>query len=116
MKHRKLLTTLTTLLCFSMLVTAFSALTADAAAGDASVQNGTGKSVAIEVGNAYSYRAHVNGSFDAFTFTIPTFKTTASECTLSLYKWEGDYESTIAKEPLVAQRFTELKDGAANRV
>ena len=98
MKHRKLLTTLTTLLCFSMLVTAFSALTADAAAGDASVQNGTGKSVAIEVGNAYSYRAHVNGSFDAFTFTIPSAFDKASWLVLMTPKV---IEGTLANALLV---------------
>ena len=116
MKNAPLCKILTFLLGVCMLSTAFSTLTANAAAGDVSVQNGTGTTVAVEVSQTYSYRAHVNGSFDAFTFTIPTFNTTTSECTLSLYKWEGDYTSTLAKTPIVSQRFTALKDGGLNRV
>ncbi len=113
-KHVKKL--LVFLLCFSMLAATLSAFAvyADDLPRSISVQNGTGTRGAVAVGKTYSYRAIVNGSFDGFGFSMPTYNRTDSEATISLYKWEGDYASTIAKAPIASQRFAPLKDNATN--
>ena len=117
MKHCKhIKKTLVWLICLSMLLAAFSSFAAYAAGGSVSIQNGTGNRGAVAVGKAYSYRVKVNGSFDGFAYTMPTYNRTDSEATLSVYKWEGDYASTIAGEPIAKERFAPLKDNATNWV
>ena len=66
MKQKHLCKILIILLGICMLVTPLATLTASAAAGDVSVQNGTGTSAAIEISKSYSYRAIVNGAIDRF--------------------------------------------------
>ena len=119
MKHRKhIRKALVLLLCFCMLATALSAfaVSAEDPPRSISVQNGSGTRGAVAVGGAYSYRAIVNGSFDGFGYCMPTYNRTDSEATISLYKWEGSYKATIAKEPITSQRFAPLKDNATNWV
>ena len=110
--------TLVWLLCLCMLLAAFSTVAAyaDELPRSISVQNGTGNRGAVAVGRTYSYRAIVNGSFDGFGFTMPTYNRTDSEATISLYKWTGDYASTVAGEPIATQRFAPLKDNDTNWV
>ena len=117
MKHCKhIKKTLVWLICLSMLLAVFSALAAYALPQSVSVQNGTGTRGAVAVGRTYSYRAIVNGSFDGFGYCMPTYNKTDSEATISMYKWTGDYASTIASEPIVSERFAPLKDNATNWV
>ncbi|MBQ7378222.1 MAG: hypothetical protein IJW70_00920 [Clostridia bacterium] len=119
MKQKKLITKLLLwLVCLGMLAGTFSML-AMAEGGlprSISVQNGTGTRGAVAVGKTYSYRAIVNGSFDGFGYCIPTYSTSDAECTISMYKWEGTYEETVAKEPIASQRFAPLKDNDTNWV
>ncbi len=117
MKHCKhIKKMLVWLICFSMLAAAFSALTVYAVPQSVGVQNGTGTRGAVAVGKTYSYRAIVNGSFDGFAYCMPTYNTTDAEATISLYKWEGSYIDTVAKEPIATQRFAPLKDNGTNWV
>ena len=119
MKHRKhIRKALVLLLCFCMLATALSAFAVSAAdpPRSISVQNGSGTRGAVAVGGAYSYRAIVNGSFDGFGYCMPTYNKTDSEATISMYKWLGDYATTVASEPIVKERFAPLKDNATNWV
>ncbi len=118
MKHNKHITKLLLwLICLCMLAGTFSLLaTADGVPRSISVQNGTGTRGAIAVGNSYSYRAIVNGAFDGFGYCLPTYNTSDAECTISMYKWEGSFEATVAKEPITSQRFTAMKDNATNWV
>ena len=106
------------LICFSMLATALSVLAvyANGVPRSISVQNGTGTRGAVAVTKTYSYRAILNGSFDGFGYCIPTYSTSDSECTISMYKWEGSYADTVAKDPIVSQKFGPLKDNGTNWV
>ena len=113
-KHIKKMLVL--LICFAMLAAVCSALSVHALPQSVSVQNGSGTRGAVAVSKTYSYRAIVNGSFDSFGYCIPTYNTTDSECTISLYKWEGNYADTVAKEPIVSQKFGPLKDNDTNWV
>ena len=115
-KHIKKMLVL--LVCFSMLAATLSALAvyADDPPRSISVQNGSGTRGAVAVGRTYSYRAIVNGSFDGFGYCMPTYNKTDSEATISIYKWEGTYAATVAKEPITSQRFAPLKDNATNWV
>ncbi|MBQ1231936.1 MAG: hypothetical protein IIX86_00240 [Clostridia bacterium] len=105
-------------LCFAMLAATMSsvAVFAEGLPRSISVQNGTGTRGAVAVSKTYSYRAIVNGSFDGFGYSMPTYNKTDSEATISLYKWEGSYEATVAKEPITSQRFAPLKDNDTNWV
>lgn len=115
MKRNTLTKLLLWALCLCMLAGTLSMLVA-AVPRSISVQNGTGNRGAVAVSGTYSYRAIVNGSFDGFAFCMPTYNKTDSEATISMYKWTGDYASTVAGEPIVTQRFAPLKDNATNWV
>ncbi len=119
MKHCKHINKMLALLiCLIMLAATLSvfAVYADDVPRSISVQNGTGTRGAVAVTKTYSYRAILNGSFDGFGYCIPTYNTTDSECTISMYKWEGNYENTVASTPIVTQRFGPLKDNGTNWV
>ena len=114
-KHIKKM--LVMLLCFSLLSAAFSALAVNAfdiTPGSVSIQNGTGTRGPVSVSKTFSYRVIVNGSFDGFAFCMPTYNRTDSEATISLYKWTGEYGSTVAAEPIATKHFAPLKDNAVN--
>ena len=116
MKHMKFLKKLALwTLCVCMLASSLSMLVS-AAPQSISVQNGTGTRGAVAVTKSYSYRAIVNGSFDGFGYCLPTYSTTDAECTISLYKWEGSFDATVAKQPIASERFTAMKDNATNWV
>ena len=118
MKQRKFTKLLLWLVCLCMLAGTFSALAfaEDGLPRSISVQNGTGTRGAVAVTKTYSYRAIVNGSFDGFGYCLPTYNTTTAECTISMYKWEGNYADTVAKTPIVSERFVAMKDNATNWV
>ncbi len=104
------------LVCACMLAGTVSVLAVYAVPRSISVQNGTGTRGPVAVTKTYSYRAIVNGSFDGFAYCMPTYNKTDSEATISMYKWLGDYKSTVAGEPIVTERFAPLKDNATNWV
>ena len=100
-------------LCVLILVTCVFALMIPAsAAAEVSVLNGTGSRGAVEVTGYYAYRTIVNGEFSAFSMAMPTWTETNSACTLALYKWTGDSESSMAAEPIATQRFDPMRDNA----
>ena len=117
MKHCKhIKKMLVWLVCLCMLAGTCTMLVASDAPRSISVQNGTGTRGAVAVSGTYSYRAIVNGSFDGFGYCIPTYNTSDSECTISMYKWEGSYDATVAKQPVASQRFSPLTDNGTNWV
>ncbi len=81
-----------------------------------SIQNGTGNRGPIRVGQSFSYRAMVKYSFSSFGFNMPTWTKTDSACTLSLYKWQGSFEATVAGQPIASKRFDPMVDGSCNWV
>ena len=98
------------LLCAVMVASVFAAVI-PASAADVSIQNGSGNREPIRVGKTYSYRAIVNGEFTGFGINMPTWTKPDSYATLYLYKWQGNYEKTIASTPVASKVFNPLKDG-----
>ena len=68
----------------------------------------------VSVGNDYGIRLGFGGAFTEVGVSMPTWSTNDSACTLSLYKWDTNYDTTIAAEPIVSKRFDPLKDNARN--
>ncbi len=99
------------LLCLLLVGSALSVVIPVSAASEVSVQNGTGTREPIRVGESFSYRAIVNGSFTGFAFSMPTWEKKTSYCTVSLYKWEGSFNSTVSKTPLATKDFNPMVDG-----
>ena len=99
------------LLCLLMVGSIFSMVIPVSAAEDVSVQNGSGSREPIRVGKTYSYRAKINGEFTGFGYCMPTWTKTDSYATLSVYKWLGGYEKTVASAPIAKKAFNPLKDG-----
>ena len=95
----------------ALVVTAISAETVDI-----SVQNGTGSYGAIQVSSSLAYRAKVNGEFSGFAYSMPTWATTNSACTLALFQWDGNLTSSLAAQPIASKRFENLVDNATNRL
>ena len=87
-----------------------------AAATEVSVQNGTGSSAAIQATDFLAYRAKVNGEITGFAYSMPTWATTDSACTLALFKWDGSLTTSLAAEPIASKRFEKLVDNATNRL
>lgn len=104
------------ILCVVMVITAFATMIPVHAASNVSVQNGTGTRIDWRVNETYSYRAIVNGEFTAFGFVMPTWTETDSYATLSIYKWQGTYEKTMATEPIASKAFNPLKDSQCHWV
>ena len=116
MKRITIKNTLTLLLALLMVTACATCLILPTMAADVSVLNGTGSRSAVEVGGYFAYRAIVNGEFTAFSMAMPTWTETNSACTLALYKWTGDPESSMAAEPIATQRFDPMRDNATNKI
>ena len=80
------------------------------------VQNGSGTREPWRVEGTLSYRAIVNNSFTAFSFAMPTWNNTESHAVLSMYKWLGNYEKTVAEKPIASKAFTPLTDNGQHWV
>ena len=120
MKRISLKRTLALLLSLLMMLSAVTAVltftVAAAAKTEHSIQNGTGTREPVRVGEGFSYRASVKYEFNSFGYNMPTWNKTDSACTLSLYKWQGSYEATVAATPIATKRFDPMTDGHCNWV
>ncbi len=117
MKKSRIKRLLTLLLAIVTLLNLGSAMIfSTAAATEVSVQNGTGTNTAVQASEYLAYRAKVNGEFSGFAYSMPTWATTDSDCTLALYKWDGNLTSSLAAEPIASKRFENLVDNATNRL
>ncbi len=108
--------TLSVLLAALMLAACAAVLILPASAGEVSVQNGTGNRGAVRVSDTYAYRAKVNAEFTGFSMAMPTWTETNSACTLALFKWTGDPETSMAAEPIASTRIDPMRDNATNRL
>ena len=116
MKRNQMKRILTIVLAAVMLASCAAVLILPSAASEVSVLNGTGNRGAVGVSGYYAYRAIVNGEFTAFSMAMPTWTTTDSACTLALYKWTGDPDSSLAAEPIASKRFDPMQDNATNKL
>ena len=113
---KSILAVILTVVTLGVMLAALVIPTVSADAVGISVQNGTGSSTAIEASGSLAYRAIVQGEFSAFSFHMPTWSTSDSDCTLALYKWAGSPGKTYASAPIASQRFENVKDNATNRL
>ena len=117
MKHMPIKRLLSLLLAATTLLTLGSALALPtAASSEVSVQNGTGSPGAIPFSSPFAYRAKVNGEFTGFAYSMPTWATNDSACTLALFKWDGSLSSSLQSQPIASKRFDPLVDNATNRL
>ena len=106
------------LLCLMMALTSVSAILTVSAANliEHPVQNGTGTREPVRVEGAFSYRVSMKYEFAGFAFAMPTWNSKTSSAVLSCYKWQGNYEDTMATEPVVSKSFDPLVDNFKNWV
>ena len=116
MRSMQIKRALTLLLAVVMIAASAAGLILPASAAEVSVQNGTGSRGAVGVSGYYAYRAIVNGEFTAFSMVMPTWTETNSACTLALFKWTGDPDSSLAAEPIASKRFDPMRDNATNKL
>jgi hypothetical protein len=83
---------------------------------DVSVQNNTGTRTPVSIGDWLGYRIRVNGEITGFSFDMPTWTTTDSACTLAVYAWDKDIQTTLAAQPIASKRLENLVDNATNRM
>ena len=65
-------------------------------------------------GSTLGLRLSYGVPFNKVTVCMPTWSTTDSSATLALYKWNTDYETSIAGEPVSSKKFEPLRDNAHN--
>ena len=113
--NRKTLTVvLIALVTLSMLCAAATAVV-QAAGMSASVNDPSAQNRGpVSVGGDYGIRLGFGAAFTDVGVSMPTWSTNDSACTLSLYVWDTNYETTIAADPVVSQRFDPLRDNARN--
>ena len=90
-------------------VTAFAATVTDGNAFGAGIHS----FIAIS-GSGMGQRIKVNAPFTGITFDVYAEMHTNNTGYVSVYSWAGDYETTIASEPLVRQYFDPFADGNNN--
>ena len=105
MKSEKMKRVAACLVAFVILITTVSAMIVPSSAVDACVLTSSGKVSPEKVTDYYAFRIQVNGDFTAFSYKLSTWGMPNSACTLSLYKWRGDPEASMKREPLATQRF-----------
>ncbi len=64
--------------------------------------------------SVYGLRMSYGAPFDGVEVSMPTWSTTDSAATLSIYKWTDGYEATLASAPIAAKVFDPAKDNAFN--
>ena len=104
------------ILAVLMVTSSLSLLTLSVGAAEVSIQNGTGTRGAVRVEEMFAYRAKVNAEFTGFSMTMPTWTTTDSACTLALFAWTGDPETSMKAEPIAKVRIDPMRDNATNRL
>ena len=68
------------------------------------------------IGKTFSYRANIGGEFTGFGFHMPTWTKPDSKATMSIYKWQGTYESTLKTQPIASKRYDPMTDGMCHWV
>ena len=63
-----------------------------------------------------SYQMIVNAPFKGFAFDMPTYNQKDSSAKLSVFRWAGDCEKTVAGKALHEKVFENLVDNARNWV
>jgi alpha-galactosidase len=59
-----------------------------------------------------SLRIRVNAPFSGIRIAFPTYEKPGTYCTLSVYRWQKDYKTTVAEKPLLEISITDIVDSA----
>lgn len=65
---------------------------------------------AQRVRSDYGLRLGFGGSFNEIYLSMTTWGDDSASATLSLYAWNTNYDTTVASQPLVSERFDTLRD------
>jgi hypothetical protein len=63
-------------------------------------------------GGSFGMKFTAGQAFASFTVRCPSWSTSNSSLTLSLYKWEGSWNASVAGQPLASQRFENYADNS----
>lgn len=58
----------------------------------------------------YSCRFFATASFDNLALSCPSYNDNIGSMKFSLYRWAGDYRSTVAQEPLAVETYVDFRD------
>ena len=107
----------TLLLTACLLLGSFCALPALAADGPVTVDahNGGGMGPK-QITSDYCIRVNLGAPFTRLTAVMPTWAQTDAEASLALYKWDVDYNTTLASEPIAYNMIAPLVDCATNEL
>lgn len=110
--------TIISMLCLLMTLSMLAAVAVSTVYAAGTVVSGCSPSqagrAAKQVGGDYGIRMGYQAPFTSVSVSMPTWNTTDSSATLSLYRWDTNYETTIASEPITSKDFIPLKDNAYN--
>ena len=70
----------------------------------------------VSEGSVYGIRMHYGAPFNGVEVSMPTWSTSDSAATLSIYKWQESFEETVAGTPIAKQVFDPAKDNAFNKL
>ena len=69
-----------------------------------------------QITSDYCIRVNLGAPFTKLTAVMPTWAQTDAEASLALYKWNVDYNTTLASEPIAYKLFSPLVDCATNEL
>ena len=70
----------------------------------------------VSEGSVYGIRMSYGAPFNAVEVSMPTWSTSDSAATLSIYKWQESFEETIAGTPIAKEVFDPARDNAFNKL
>ena len=70
----------------------------------------------VSEGSVYGIRMSYGAPFNGVEVSMPTWSTSDSAATLSIYKWNEGFEQTIAGTPIAKQVFDPAKDNSFNKL
>lgn len=65
---------------------------------------------ALNAGNTAAQRFSISQPFYALRVACPNWGSTSSNLTLTLYKWQTDYATTLAGTPVASEKYISFKD------
>ena len=108
---------LTLLLAACLLLGSFCALPTLAADGAVLVDAHNGGAMGPkQITSDYCIRVNLGAPFTKLTAVMPTWGQTDAEASLALYKWDVDYNTTLASEPIAYKLISPLVDCATNEL
>lgn len=71
---------------------------------------GEGSAVSIALGTKYGVRLGINGAFCGVSVRLSTYLNKDSVASVTVRRWDTDYETTVGSEPLASKTFDPVHD------